>query len=320
MLVKFLNMPEETICKICYSPLNTKHIFREMMFGTRDQFLYYECSGCGCLQISAVPDNIEKYYPPYYYSFTSPIPPLRRSKTGIIGILNNLFIKKKERKLRQLASMYLETANVKPHHKILDVGCGKGELICRLFNMGYENVEGTDKYLPEAVNYDFNVKVMKMDLPEIESSSYDVVMMHHVLEHMFDPEQEIKECYRILKNNSFLIIRIPIKNYAWEKYAENWVQLDAPRHFFIHTIKSMALLAERTGFEMHSTVFDSIDFQFVGSELYKRDIPLHDMETHEPVSVKKILDKEQLKFYTQEAKLLNEKGLGDQAIFYLYKN
>lgn len=290
------------------------------MFGTRDEFLYYECSGCGCLQISAVPENITQYYPPYYYSFNSVIPRLRRKKNGFTEILNNFLIKKKERKLRQLASMYLAPTGVKTNDKILDVGCGKGELISRLFNMGYENVGGTDKYLPEAVNYDFNVKVMKKDLPEIESNSYDVVMMHHVLEHMFDPEEEIKECYRILKNNSFLIIRIPVKNFAWEKYAENWVQLDAPRHFIIHTIKSMEMLAKRTGFEMHSKVFDSIDFQFVGSELYKRDIALHDMQTHEPVSVRTILNKEQLKSYKEEASILNEQGLGDQAIFYLYKN
>jgi 2-polyprenyl-3-methyl-5-hydroxy-6-metoxy-1,4-benzoquinol methylase len=291
-----------------------------MMFGTRDQFLYYECSGCGCLQISEVPENIDKYYPPYYYSFNSRIPRLQRKKTGITSFLRNFFTKKKEKKLRLQASMYLEPANAKPNHKVLDIGCGRGELICRLFNMGYENVEGTDKYLPEAISYDFGVKVRKKDLTQIESNSYDIVMMHHVLEHMFEPEQEIKECYRILKSKSFLIIRIPIKNFAWHKYGENWVQLDAPRHFFIHTIKSMELLAKKTRFEMHSKEFDSVDFQFIGSELYKRDIPLHGKQTGKPVAFRERFDKQQRKFFKKEAKSLNEQGLGDQAIFYLYKH
>jgi predicted SAM-dependent methyltransferase len=291
-----------------------------MMFGTRDEYLYYECSDCGCLQIPAVPEQIDKYYPPYYYSFNSKIPRLKKKKKNRIGFLDDFFLKKKERKLRRLASIYLENADVKTHHKILDVGCGKGELICRLFNMGYENIAGTDKYLPEAVTYDFNVSVMKKNLAEIESKSYDVVMMNHVLEHMFNPEEELRECYRILKNNSFLIIRIPVKNFAWEKYRENWVQLDAPRHFFIHTIKSMQLLAERTGFNMHRIVFDSIDFQFVGSELYKKDIPLHDSQTHKPVKLRGIFSKVQLQSFKHEAQTLNEQELGDQAIFYLYKN
>lgn len=144
-------------------------------------------------------------------------------------------------------------------------------------------------------------------------------MMHHVLEHMFDPEEEIRECYRILKSNSFLIVRIPVKNFVWEKYQENWAQLDAPRHFFIHTIKSMELLAKRSGFKMHSKIFDSTAFQFQGSEFYKADIPLHDMETHEPYRMGRLLTKKQSRLFTREARILNKKELGDQAIFYLYK-
>ena len=82
----------------------------------------------------------------------------------------------------------------------------------------------------------------------------------------------------------------------------------------------MELLTKRAGFEMHSKVFDSTDFQFVGSELYRRDIPLHGKETDKPVAVREILDKKQLKFFKREAKSLNKRELGDQVIFYLYKN
>ena len=313
-------MSEQVLCKVCHSPFTREYIFREMMFGTRDTFLYYECSGCGCLQIAEVPVNIDKYYPPYYYSFNAKVPQLEKKSPGIGAILRQFFINKKERKLRRQAITYFAPIQIKNHHKILDVGCGKGELICRLFNMGYEFVEGTDKYLPEPINYDFNVKVMKKDLQEINSNAYDLVMMHHVFEHMFYPEEELKECYRILKNGSFLMIRIPVKSYAWEKYQKDWVQLDAPRHFFIHTLKSMTMLAERTGFKMHSKVFDSVDFQFVGSELYKRDVPSHDMATHEPYQVRQLFTKRQMKLFRNEAKILNKNGSGAQAIFYLYKD
>lgn len=290
-----------------------------MMFGTRDEFLYYECSGCGCLQIAEIPVNIEKYYPPYYYSFISKLPKLKRKASGLQGAVQQLFVKKEERKLRKEALSYLNPIHIKPQHKILDVGCGKGELICRLYNLGFEFVEGTDKYLPEEINYGSQVKVMKNDLQEIENNFYDLVMMHHVFEHMYEPEAELKESYRILKSGAFLMIRIPIKAFAWEKYKENWVQLDAPRHFFIHTLKSMKILAERTGFKIHDVVFDSIAFQFIGSEFYKKDIPLHDPETHKPFPAKAVLSKQERNFFRKEAKRLNESKMGDQAIFYLYK-
>ena len=234
----------QSICKICQAPFSAAYTFREMMFGTRDEFVYHECSGCGSLQIDKIPGNIEDYYPPYYYSFNLKIQELNRGKSGLGLFMQQLFLKKRERKLRKEALSYLHPIHIKPEDKILDVGCGRGELICRLFNMGYENVSGTDKYLPEEVTYKFGVKVMKKDLSEIESNTFDLVMMHHVFEHMFFPENELKECFRILKHKSFLMIRIPIKGFAWEKYKENWVQLDAPRHFFIHTLKSMGILAD----------------------------------------------------------------------------
>jgi hypothetical protein len=58
------------ICKICGN-IEENKVFeiREMMFGFRDEFTYFECSKCGCLQIAEIPINMEKYYPSNYYSF-----------------------------------------------------------------------------------------------------------------------------------------------------------------------------------------------------------------------------------------------------------
>lgn len=48
----------------------TNHILPEMMFGFGEEFAYFECSKCGCLQISEIPVDISKYYPSDYYSFS----------------------------------------------------------------------------------------------------------------------------------------------------------------------------------------------------------------------------------------------------------
>ena len=58
------------ICKICgNSEKNKEFKIREMMFGFRDEFTYFECSKCGCLQIAEIPKNISNYYPLNYYSY-----------------------------------------------------------------------------------------------------------------------------------------------------------------------------------------------------------------------------------------------------------
>lgn len=288
------------------------------MFGFRDEFRYQECSSCGSLQISDIPEDITKYYPSYYVAFTQQIPQLK-----LLPFFKRLFKQNRlqRRYKRDLISLrHVKPANSKINDRILDVGCGKGQLICELFNEGFENVEGVDKFLPEEIDHGFNVKVKKKELKDLDSNSYDLVMMHHVLEHIDQQEEALTDCFRLLKDKGCLLIRIPVIGAAWERYQRNWVQLDAPRHFFLHTLKSMEILAEKCGFEIRHTIFDSNSFQMWGSELYVRDIPLTVAEDgYQPVVLDNFFSKEQMKAFEHEAEQLNLESKGDAAAFYLYK-
>ena len=56
-------------CKICGEKcIVAAYKVKEMYFGTKDEFTYYECGDCGCLQISVFPENVASYYPENYYS------------------------------------------------------------------------------------------------------------------------------------------------------------------------------------------------------------------------------------------------------------
>lgn len=310
---------KEWTCAICGSATKTDYVFREMMFGFRDEFEYAECEECGCIQIRNEPENIKKYYPPYYYSFNREISTLKR-KPFIKRLVKDYRIKRVYNRIQYPDLLLLKEAGVKASDKILDIGCGNGELICRLFNQGFEYVRGTDKFISNDINYGFGVKIHKAGLTEIPSSSYNFLMMHHVLEHIPNQLEELKECYRILKPKSFLLVRIPVKNRAWEIYKEDWVQLDAPRHYFIHTVKSIDTLAKETGFEIRKTIFDSSAFQFLVSEQYKKDISMYVTETYLPYPSSKLFSDEEIIHFEERAKQLNKEQQGDQAAFYLYKN
>jgi SAM-dependent methyltransferase len=44
----------------------------------------------------------------------------------------------------------------------------------------------------------------------------------------------------LLACKGIIVVRIPaVSSYAWERYGVAWMQLDAPRHFFLHSPKSM---------------------------------------------------------------------------------
>lgn len=64
-------MSFEFVCRICGHNKCKKFLVKEMQFGMQDEFDYYECLSCGCLQISEYPENISKYYPDKYFSYGS---------------------------------------------------------------------------------------------------------------------------------------------------------------------------------------------------------------------------------------------------------
>ena len=97
------------------------------------------------------------------------------------------------------------------------------------------------------------------------------------------------------------------------------VALDAPRHLFLHTVESIELLAKQAGFKVADLEFDSTTLQFVGSELYLRDIPLKDGTSDSQNPQSSIFSAEQLQDFKATALKLNKTRDGDQACFYLYK-
>jgi len=98
------------------------------------------------------------------------------------------------------------------------------------------------------------------------------------------------------------------------------VQLDAPRHLFLHTLKSMEILAAGSGFKVRDVVFDSTDFQFWASEQYQRDIPLKDKRSYALDPANSLFSPSEILRFKETARELNRNGEGDSACFYLYKH
>lgn len=317
-----------------------------MMFGFRDEFEYFECSSCGCIQIKTVPDNLEKYYPSGYLPFrtisTNQSPPTEiRSLKRLSGkyLSRGKHILKYRLNKNYLPGFLLEkkfkfgssygipawlVANkinlgLSLKSKILDVGCGNGELLLTLRKMGMRSLWGIDAYIHNNINYCDGVNIKKGTIEALDEE-YDFIMLNHSFEHMLEPELTLQRLYKLLRSKRYLLIRIPIAAFSWREYGVNWVQLDAPRHFYLHTIKSFRMLVEQTGFRIADVVFDSTEFQFWGSEQYRRDIPLIDDRSYGNNPAGSIFSKAQIESFVRKAVELNESGQGDQACFYLYKS
>jgi SAM-dependent methyltransferase len=208
----------------------------------------------------------------------------------------------------------LSKVNLTKKSRIMDVGCGSGSLLYALKEVGFTNLMGIDPYLKDNICYENGLNILKQTIHDLQDE-YDLIMYHHSFEHIADPYHELESVSRRLAPGGVCMIRIPtVSSFAWERYREHWYQIDAPRHYFLHSVESMALLAGRAGFHLQKPVYDSTVDQFRGSELYARGIPFMSGE------VKHLFTNAQIRAWKREAGKLNRAGRGDQAVFYLVKD
>src|SRR5205085_10674982 len=132
---------------------------------------------------------------------------------------------------------------------------GTGKPLQVLYQFGFRNLTGADAFIDADIFYPNGVKVYKKSLEELEPA-FDLITLNHSFEHLPNPLESLLEIGRLLEKDKFALIRIPIVNFAWEKYGANWVQLDAPRHLFLYTERSFRLLAEKAGFTVEKVIYD----------------------------------------------------------------
>lgn len=315
-------------CRICASEIVKEFEAREMMHGFKDTFVYQECVACGCVQIKSIPDNLAKYYPSNYYSYQiaekSILNILKENirslkdkyaifKKGLLGkILWNLVP-------GDLRIQALSTLEIRPDTKILDVGCGSGDLLKKLEKTGCKKLVGIDPYLKEDTIYSQNLKILSKDFLEIDEK-FDLIMMHHSFEHMHNPKEIFSHIANVLEDTGICMIRIPVADsWAYKHYASDWVQLDAPRHFYLHTDASMEILCRNSHLELINKWRDSNELQFYGSEQYLKDISLFDKKSYHVAHKSSVFDNSTIKEFKLKAKKLNEANQGDQAVYLIRK-
>lgn len=285
-----------------------------MLLGTREPFLYFQCGGCGCLQIADIPADLERFYPANHYSYSGipAVGPLRqwlantRSRYALSGrpaIGALLYAWRPFPKMRLLRRLGLM-----PTSRILDVGCGAGAFLHLFADMGFRKLLGIDPFLERNLDYGNGLKILKQEIQEVDGK-WDLVMFHHSFEHVTDPLACLQAAARRLAPGGTCLLRIPtVSSLAWDRYGVDWVQLDAPRHLYLHSRESLAWLAAAAGLEVVEIEDDSGTFQFWGSEKYRQGLGLGDGRPW---------TRRELAAFEKEARELNRQHRGDQAAFFL---
>lgn len=271
------------MCRICGKRnINKTYTAREMMYGTREKFDYFVCGNCNCMEIAKIPENLGNYYSDNYYSFAER-KKIEFEGKGDVG------------------------------NKILDVGCGSGEWLLEQAELGYGNLYGCDPFIDRDICYGERIYIRKCDISEMDGK-FDLIRFGDSFEHITNPLETLECVKRLLKKNGRCEIDIPVfPNTAWIEFGVNWYQLDAPRHIFLHSEKSMRHLCEKCGLEIGEVIYNSSAGQFLVSYLYTEGISFKKME--ELTGTVLAWNGEVVKAFQKVAEESNKRRFGDHAVF-----
>lgn len=134
---------------------------------------------------------------------------------------------------------------------LVDVGCGRGDFLGRMKTLGW-NVLGIEPDpVSAALAESRGIPVFRGTLNEaaLPDSTADELSLNHVLEHVHDPLKLLRECYRVLRPGGRLVLCLPNLDSLGHRYfGRHWAGLDAPRHLFHFSPRSIGGLLRQSPF------------------------------------------------------------------------
>ncbi|MBU0942797.1 MAG: class I SAM-dependent methyltransferase [Bacteroidetes bacterium] len=154
---------------------------------------------------------------------------------------------------------------------ILDIGAGTGDFLSVAKNDGWNTtgIEPSERAKAIAIGKGISFVSNTTDLAD---SSFDVITMWHVLEHVPDLDFQIKELKRLLRPSGTLIVAVPnFKSFDAKHYGAFWAAYDVPIHFWHFSKNAIKLLFEKEQMVLKTVLPMKFDSFYVSllSEKYK---------------------------------------------------
>lgn len=212
-----------TKCPFCESENTKSYLKLKDYFLSQEDFEIFECDNCKLLFTSPRPDKsvIGKYYKSDEYLSHN------EHKKGLVPWIYNRV------KRVNIRNKYNIACSIRTNPHILDFGCGVGDFLNYAKQKGCE-ISGCD--MSEDARIWASMKLGKSIVtPEeifaLPHSTFDIITMWHVLEHIDDLRFQTEQLHRLLKDNGRLVIAVPnFQSYDAQYYKDKWAAYDVPRH------------------------------------------------------------------------------------------
>jgi SAM-dependent methyltransferase len=246
-------------CSLC-GGVENKPVFSAADFDqATESFELIQCAQCGVTQTRPVPDpvSLDQYYSRSYYGGGS------KKFSGIVEALtvlgNRLRAKKILAELRKKQADHGTT-------RVLDIGCGRANLLLTLKDMGCECF-GTERGSYPSDERLEGISIHQQSLQEIgfDDAYFNAVVIWHVLEHLDQPFEALDEISRITGQDGLIAIAVPnFASFQASIFKSNWFHLDLPRHLYHFDPESLDRALLERGYEIHSVNTCSLEQNLFG--------------------------------------------------------
>lgn len=212
----------------------------------------------GVYKLKDIPNNLA-----HYYDFDNYISHQEDRKSiidALYGVVKKYMLHKKK--------CLIEAQHAQNKLRVLDYGCGVGDLVNYLTKKGHEAVGYEPNKNARQIASEKGVKL----IDNIQNQKFDVICLFHVLEHIEDLNQLINMLYRSLAVNGILIIAVPNHDaFDAHYYKKYWAAWDVPRHIWHFSKTGLIDYFKAYPFQLNTIKpmwFDAIYISMV-SEQYK---------------------------------------------------
>jgi SAM-dependent methyltransferase len=142
-----------------------------------------------------------------------------------------------------------------PNGHMLDMGCGRGDFLKVAQDQGY-TVQGSDLSTAPSPHKDIPIFQGFLMDANFGTEQFDIIVTRNTLEHIFDPNEDLRELNRILKPGGLLYVKVP-----HVKYEEGWrcraffgfkSLFTPPVHLNHFSTGTLSGILKRNGFEVIS--------------------------------------------------------------------
>ncbi|KPK91964.1 MAG: hypothetical protein AMJ94_06140 [Deltaproteobacteria bacterium SM23_61] len=231
---------EEATCPICGPGGRAENFLRAR--SEESLFSYLRCSACGLVFLSPRPEAAEMkgFYGEEYYGGED-----RKFRSGL-EVLRRFFARARVRRARRYFS---------GSGKVLDVGCGQGTFLQLMQEKGWEGygTELSTRSASRPMQAGLSVSVGEIRENQFPADFFDLITFWQVLEHLRDPAAVLQRILPLLRRGGIVAVSTPnVESWQARTFGEDWFHLDAPRHLFLFSPRTLEAFMTAHGFRLQA--------------------------------------------------------------------